>query len=82
MHAAGAGDGGMLRKLTLPAIGDTALTKLAGFTGERGRKAAPVVLELVGMVRIGRNVVAEGTSIVGRSARQDTTVDLLGPVSR
>ena len=71
MDTAGVGDIRVLRKLGPPAILDTALTELTGFAGERRCKALAVVLELVGMARVGGDVVAEGVSGIRRVARQD-----------
>ena len=73
MDAASSGDLGVLRELSLPAIGDTVLTKLAILAREGRGEATAVVLELVRVVRIRCDVVAEGTSGIGRITREDAT---------
>ena len=57
-------------KLGGPALGHGALTKRAALTSECGGKDAAVVFELVWMVRIRRNVAAEGGSIRSGGARE------------
>lgn len=54
----------MLRELRLPPFDDASLTELAGFAGESGSEGAAIVLELIRVVRICRDVVAQGSGIV------------------
>ena len=49
------------------------MTELAVFSGKGRGKGLAVVLELVGVSGIGGDVVAEGISVIGRTARKDAS---------
>ena len=71
--AAGIDNVRVFRELSLPSVGDVVLTELASLAREGGGKTTAVVLELVGVVCICCDVVAEGASSVGGIARENTT---------
>ena len=61
----------MLSELCAPPFGSGALAEGTGVTGKGRGKGLSVVLELVGVSGIGGDVVAEGISVIGRTARKD-----------
>lgn len=60
---------GVLHELGLPPIGSGVLAELAVLTGERGGEGATVVFELVWVVGVGFDVVAEEGGVGGARAR-------------
>lgn len=62
----------MLGELILPAILRRARAERAFFTGEGRRERTAAVLELVGVLSVVRDVLADGRSVVGRTAGQDS----------
>lgn len=73
MDTACGSDVRVLGELGPPAVLNVVLAERAGLAREGRRKAPAVVLELVGVARVGGNVVAEGAGSIRRVARQNAT---------
>lgn len=72
VDATSGGNFTMLGELILPAILRRARAERAFFTGEGRRERTAAVLELVGVLSVVRDVLADGRSVVGRTAGQDS----------
>lgn len=66
VDTAGIDDVRVLSELGLPAVNDRVLAELASVARKRGSECTTIVLELVRVIRVLRDVVAQITGIVRR----------------